>query len=153
MKSVLVLAAAAALPFSSQAKGPGRESLMDEIERKVRLPFGARPLAEYGRYYFFGEKDRAEGVYFHTFDPASGDLGPAHLSCVEGVMREGKPAVRAIPCPADPAARRYLRAGHRQWVAGRSAVPTVHDGGCVRVSVTFNLKSRMVERIGCNGIA
>lgn len=151
MKSVLISAALAALPLSSEAGGPGRESLMDEIERQVRLPIDARPLDEYGRYYFLEEKGRVKALYVHALDPRDDDPGPSKLDCAEAVTIGGKSAIRAIRCPTDPAAVRYLRAGHRQWVAGRSAAPIIYDGGCIVVHVTFDLETRKVGQVSCNG--
>lgn len=73
MKPILMLAALAALPSSSQAGGPDRETVMDEIERQVRLPIGARSLDEYGRYYFFEGKGRVKAMYLHSFDKRTDD--------------------------------------------------------------------------------
>jgi hypothetical protein len=152
MKAVLFLAALAA--SSPAPERPAREALMDEIERQVRLPFGARPLGEYGRYYFFDEEaGRVKAMYVHAPDPAKIAPGASRLPCAEGAVIGGRSVVRAIACPADPAALRYLRAGHRQWVAGRSAAPRIADGGCILVHVTFDLATRKVEHVGCNGLA
>jgi hypothetical protein len=153
MKPVLMLAALIAL---AAASAPGRsthEALMDEIERQVRLPAEARPLDEYGRYYFFEGKGRVRALFVHALDPRDDGSSPSHLGCAEGVTIRGRPALRAIPCPADPAARRYLRAGHRQWVAGRSAAPAIHDGGCKVVHLTFDLRTRKAGHVSCNGHA
>lgn len=59
-----------------RAVAPDREqaALMDRIEREVRLPEGAGPLADYGRYYAW--QDREDGIrkviaiYVREPDPA-----------------------------------------------------------------------------------
>ncbi|HEX8572805.1 MAG TPA: hypothetical protein VF759_08640 [Allosphingosinicella sp.] len=149
MKPALVLAALAA--SSPAPERPARDALMDEIERQLRLPFGARPLGEYGRYYFFEGKGRVKALFVHASDPAKVEAGAPGLSCSEGATRDGKYVIRAVRCPSDPAALRFLRAGHRQWVAGRSAAPTIYDGGCIVVHVSFDLETRKVDHVGCNG--
>ncbi len=44
-----------ATPPTTEAQA--REELMDQIERQVRLPEGAAPLASYARYYAWQDRD------------------------------------------------------------------------------------------------
>lgn len=61
---------------AAQAAGSEAEqvAIMDRIERDVRLPEGARPLAEYGRYYAWQSREdgirKVVAVYFHEPNPA-----------------------------------------------------------------------------------
>lgn len=155
MKPIHFFAAIGALAVGTGATAalarPSREALMDEIERQVRLPFGAAPLEEYGRYYFFEGKGRVKAIYRHWSEPAA-PPPPRPGSRCEAIV-EGKRVMFEGDCPPRPDDGRFLRGGQRRWVADRRAVPTVFDGGCATVHVTFDLKTRRIERIGCSGIA
>jgi len=153
MKSVLMLAALVALPPASASERLAHESLMDEIERQVRLPKQANPLKDYGRYYAFDGKGRVEAVYLLAPEPRTPDPLPADWGCEEVVMPGNEVTARKIPCPPEPDISHSVRAGQRRWVADRKALPVIFDGGCMIVNVIFDLKTRTVERAFCNGYA
>lgn len=51
---------APAAPAASPATDAGQQAIMDRIEREIRLPEGAAPLATYARFYAWQE--RGDGV-------------------------------------------------------------------------------------------
>ncbi|HEX8448416.1 MAG TPA: hypothetical protein VF652_02390 [Allosphingosinicella sp.] len=150
MKSILLLIGLVALSSSSAPGRSPHEALMDEIERQIRLPPAAEPLAAYGRYYALGGKGRVVAVYLLPLEPTP---LPADWGCEEMLEIGNKIASRPIPCPPGPDTPYDLVAGQRRWVAGRNALPMVSDGGCMIVNVTFNLRTREVEHAFCNGEA
>ena len=93
-----------------------QDALMDRIERDLRMPEEAMPLAAYNRYYAW--QQRADG------------------------MRK----VTAVYVGARG------RNGERHWVA-ESALPVIDDGGCDVISLSYDVASQRIERIGCNGYA
>lgn len=153
MKSVLMLAALVALNSSSAPERSAHESLMDEIERQVRLPAKAEPLSSYGRYYAFDDKGKVEARYLLPPAPMTPDPLPADWGCEEMVMLGNDLTSRAVPCGPDPDRSHYLKAGQRRWFADRKAIPMIFDGGCMVVHVAFDLKTRKVEHAFCNGYA
>jgi len=46
-----------------QPGSPQHERIMDTIERQVQLPVGARPLADYARYYATDPSGRVIAIY------------------------------------------------------------------------------------------
>lgn len=151
LSPVLFLAAfAASAPVPERS---AREALMDEIERQIQLPAGAHRLDEYGRYYAFAGKRRVEAVYMLPPEPETPDPRPADWGCEEVLLNGKDLATREVPCPPEPDLSRYLKAGQRRWVADREALPFIADGGCTVVHVDFDLKTRKVEHVGCNGHA
>lgn len=153
MKSVVMLAALAAVTSSSASERTRHESLMDEIESQVRLPRGAHRLDEYGRYYAFEGKRWVEAIYMLPPEPMTPDPLPPDWGCEEVVMQGNDITTREVPCPPDPDTSHYLKAGQRRWVADRKALPFVADGGCMVVNVRFDLKTRKIEHAFCNGYA
>lgn len=153
MKSVLVLAALIALGASSPPRPSAHEALMDEIESKVRLPARAEPLDSYGRYYAFDGKGKVEARYLLPPEPMTPDPRPADWGCEEMVMLGNDLTSREVACGPDPDMSRYLPAGQRRWFADREAIPMIFDGGCMVVHVSFNLKTREIEKAFCNGHA
>ena len=57
-------------PANSEAQA--REELMDEIERQVRLPEGAGPLASYARYYAWQQRDDGYRKVVAVFERLTG---------------------------------------------------------------------------------
>jgi hypothetical protein len=151
MKSILMLVALAALNASSAPRPSARESLMNEIEGQVRLPAEAEPLSAYGRYYAFGGKGKVEARYLLPLGSTS--PLPADSSCEEMVIVGDDIGAREVPCTPPADRSRFLKAGQRRWYSNPEAIPMIFDGGCMVVHVTFDLKTRKVEHIYCNGYA
>lgn len=126
---------------------------MDEIERKVRLPAKAEPLNAYGRYYAFGHKGKVEARYLLPPEPLTPDPLPAGWGCEEMVMLGNELTSREVPCGPDPDMSHFLKAGQRRWFADPEAIPMIFDGGCMVVQVIFDLRTRKVEHVSCNGNA
>lgn len=152
MKPALLLTALMALTASQAPQRSDQDALMDEIERKVRLPAEAEPLDAYGRYYAFSGRRRVEARYLLPPEPETPDPLPADWGCEEVVALGNEIETREIPCPPDRDLSHFLRAGQRRWVAHRKAIPMIFDGGCRVVHVTFDLKTREVEPAFCNGV-
>lgn len=47
----------------SSPEEQAHQAMMDKIEAQVRLPSGARPLADYSRYYAAGTKNEIVAIY------------------------------------------------------------------------------------------
>lgn len=153
MKPIILLAALVVLSSSSAPERSPHDALMDEIERKVRLPRNANPLNAYGRYYAFDGKGKVEARYLLPPEPMTPDPLPADWGCEESVILGNDLTWREVPCGPEPGTSHYLKAGQRRWFADGEAIPMIFDGGCMVVHVTFNLKTRKVEYVFCNGYA
>lgn len=44
-------------------------------------------------------------------------------------------------------------AGHRRWFAKPIDLPSMSDGGCMQISVAYDIASRRITRAVCNGYA
>lgn len=129
-----------------QTPASNADKLFDEIEGQVQMPKKARDLAEYARYYAPSRGGKVQGVYLLPFpEPTVGlDQGCAEIT--------GNSALRDVPCPPAPAQSEVLKAGQRRWVSNERNLPLINDGGCRVINVQFDLKTRKVEEVTCNGI-
>lgn len=138
MRSTFIVAAALGLGGCVAGPGPDRTSaLMDEVEKNVRLPEGAAPLTAYTRYYAYGGRGKVEARYRIALDPP----WPCPKDKDDTILA-------GLPC--EPLKR--SRAPRRHWVAVLPD-PGVHDGGCAVIHISYDLATRRVERISCNGTA
>jgi hypothetical protein len=119
--------------------------LMDEIETRLALPPGAQPLSHYARFYAFEGPGKVIAVYMIP-EPAR----PAGDHCVEMTADGNSHPVACEPSPAWPPG---VPAGHRRWVRDRREMPLIFDGGCIQITITYDLKSRKIESASCNGYA
>jgi hypothetical protein len=69
VRGLIALSATGPLSACSDAEEPRHSKLMDQIEKRVRMPVGSRPLAEYARYYAFDKKGRVTAVYTTWVEP------------------------------------------------------------------------------------
>lgn len=146
---VLLLATAA----SPIPPTPRERAVMDAIERIVVLPPRARPLAAYGRNYAWADATHVVATYLLPSPPS-----PPTEGCA--VMIED---FRTRPCSrreiADIARRdaesraAETPAGQRRWFAKPGDLPFIFDGGCIQVSVDYDVTSRRITRAVCNGYA
>ena len=145
MNLLRIAATAALLSGCSTPEERGREALMDQIEKQVQLPKGARPLSEYARYYAETGKSEVHAVYLI---PISGELGPGE-GCSE--LTENF-SLKDVPC--EPTADfPGLAPGERKWVADEDELPFMMDGGCMQVTVVFDKAKSVIRSAHCNGVA
>ena len=120
-----------------------RADLMNKLEAQMQLPKGAPPLDRYARYYAYKDNNTVVGVYMIPMNgPNPGD------GCSEMLADMTS---KAVPCPEMP--NDDVPAGQRRWIENYRMLPSVHDGGCTIVNVTFRLSSLRVEHVTCNGLA
>lgn len=145
MNSLKIAAVVLLLGGCSSPQERERKTLMNEIEKQVQLPKGARPLSEYARYY--ANKD--DGVVVAVFlIPIKDDIAPGE-SCEELFenFTSGK-----MPC--EPMQFEWaLPAGERRWFKDQRDLPWINDGGCAQVDVEFDIAKSTVKHVECNGEA
>ncbi len=118
---------------------------MDQIEQQVQLPRGARPFADYARYYAPGRDGKVLGIYVIPFPPpAPGE------SC--GELTESF-EMKDVPCSPMETQPESIEAGQRLWMRNEMDLPVIHDGGCSVINVTFDPQTRKLEQVACNGFA
>lgn len=93
-----------------------------------------------------------EARYLLPMEPIPDPL-PADWGCEELLPIGNGLTSREVPCSPEPSRSDDLKAGQRRWIADPRALPMIFDGGCMVVHVTFDLKTRKVERVFCNGLA
>ena len=132
---------------------PVKEKLMNEIERAVVLPKGARSLNSYGRNYAFSGRNKVTAVYLVPSpppDPGQGcDVMLANLSsrpCTKQEVAESAASAARASASETPA-------GQRRWFVNRDDLPVVSDGGCEQVTIEFDTAAHRVIWVACNGIA
>ncbi|WP_243402803.1 MULTISPECIES: hypothetical protein [Bacteria] len=147
---ILALLATAAAPVPPSAR---ERAVMDAIERSIVLPAKARPLAAYGRNYAWADPTHVVANYLLPSSPPAPNQG-----C--DVMIEN---FKSRPCTraeiADMARRdaksraAETPAGQRRWFAHAHDLPFIFDGGCIQVTVAYDVVSRSITRTQCNGYA
>ena len=116
---------------------------MDQIERQVRLPEGARSIEDYARYYAQSSNSKIIAKYLV---PISYDLGPDE-GCEELLENFSSREVRCEPLPAFPG----IAAGERKWLEDEGELPSMSDGGCMQVTVIYDRAKSAVTSALCNG--
>ncbi|CAM3163961.1 hypothetical protein [Sphingomonas zeae] len=144
----MVLAEVSGLPQPAR-----QQALMNEIEGIVVLPQGARPLASYGRNYALSGPDKVVATYLLPSPSIDFSQGCEEMladfssrPCAKG---EIKAQVRLD-------ARRKAAetpAGKRRWHQSAKALPRINDGGCMQVNVEYEISTRRVMTVSCNGQA
>lgn len=142
----LLFVAFLAIQGCSHMPNSKAEELFDEIEGQVQMPEKARSLADYARYYAPDQGGKVRGVYLLPFPelPAGSDQGCAEMT--------DNFELKDVPCPPTPAQPEALKAGQRRWVNNQRDLPLINDGGCGVIEVLFDLKTRKVQEVTCNGI-
>jgi hypothetical protein len=144
MKVPPVIIAVSLLAGCATEEQLDRDRLTDTIEARVKLPQGARKLADYARYYAFDEHGMVVGVY------APGYAWP-NPDDVCGELLEDF-SIREAPCPSEPKGDQVL-AGQRSWLGSKDKMPMISDGGCLVVSLLYEPRSGEVKSVECNGEA
>ncbi len=144
-----LLLIAAASPNGSR----GHDRLMNEIERKVVLPKGARPLSAYGRNYAFSGRDKVVATYLTPSSPIGAgegcDVALKDLKfrpCTKAEVREMKETNARGIAEETPA-------GKRRWYGDAMRLPFISDGGCAQINVGYSISRRRILFVTCNGIA
>lgn len=104
-----------------------KEALMTRIESRVKLPAEALPLNKYARYY---GRDGSTVVAEYLESPGfpSKPLPPGQHNWV------------------------HVPEGQRRWVGNSQAFPSVTDGGCSVIYVSYYPKSERLT-VQCGGYA
>ena len=146
MKTAVVAIAFLLVAGCSTPEQRRHEALMNQIEKQVQLPKGARPLSGYARYYAYGEGGQIVGFYMV---PQDDDVRPGE-TC-EQVFENLK--TREVPCPVTEHAPDEISAGRRRWLRDFNGLPGISDGGCIAVNLVFDPTTATVKEIACNGLA
>jgi len=121
----------------------------------MRLPDGARPLANYGRNYALDRDGKVIGTYLIPLGldtPGSDEVCEVELEdfqsrpCTQQEMNElseGKAEYAASETPA----------GTSRWVEDPRDLPGVNDGGCTQITIEYEISTRRFLRVECNGEA
>ena len=120
-----------------------REAMMDDIERQIELPAGARHLENYARAYRESAPNRVSAIYFTPLKPDPDFCRGARSG---GADNAGQ---IALSCPPPDG----MNQGERRWFPGKQALPDVLDGGCNYIDVEFNVGSRRIISAECHGLA
>lgn len=136
------------LTIAGCVRTPSRQDvLMDEIERKVVLPKNAQPLASYARYYAFSNKSNVIAAYLIPLAPPI----PGE-DCEEMLENFG-----SRPCTKEEVAEGTTSkdtenvAGKRHWLGSNRNLPSMGDGGCAQVNVTYDTIAHRILSVVCNG--
>jgi len=135
-----------ALPYRDLA------ALAAEIERAVVMPNGAQPIGAYGRNYALTGVGSVIGRYLLAI-PRQQARGCAWLSS-SGHMRDCTEAdVAELQKKYDASFARATPAGASRWFDDPADVPIMSDGHCMQVNVEYDLATRKVVAVSCNGSA
>jgi hypothetical protein len=153
LASFLLLVIGAASAPAPRAADTREEALMDEIETIVRLPADAQPLSAYGRSYTYVAQGRVRAVYMLPTPPLPADTGCEVMTadfktrpCTAKEIAEGQAndaRARAAEVPA----------GQRRWVKNERLLPMIADGGCMLVTVEYDIAAKRILFAQCNGLA
>jgi hypothetical protein len=127
--------------------------IMNEIERAVVLPAGAKPLDAYGRNYAWDGPGKVVATYLKPSQPLDRRIGCdvmlenfASRPCTEKEIAESA-ASEARSIAAE------TRAGQRRWFSDPRNLPSISDGGCMQVNVEYDTATHRVLTVACNGEA
>lgn len=122
------------------------DDIMKRIERKVVLPGGSRPFAEYGRNYAFSGADEVRATYM--IPPT---LFGQHTSCWKGgepcpSQEKQRLADQSVAARASQAA-----ANESRWFDDEKALPRIDDGGCREINIRYRVSTDEIVMTACNG--
>lgn len=145
---LLPMVFATMLTSCASAKAP-TDVLMDDIEAKVQLPQAQYRLADYSRTYAYSGDQMVIGHYLVPSDPIPADAGCSEMT-VDGKL---------VPCSSETREHiaerrtRELKAGERRWIDDVKGLPFIMDGGCLMITVEYDLRKSEVTSVDCNGEA
>lgn len=126
---------------------------MNAIEGIVVLPQGAEPLASYGRNYALSGPDKVVATYLLP-SPSIDFSQECEVILADFSSRPcTKSAIKAqVRLDAGRKAAE-TPAGKRRWHQSAKALPRINDGGCMQVNVEYEISTRRVITVSCNGQA
>lgn len=144
MKRTMLVSSIVVLAGCSTAEARQREALMDQIEDRVQLPKDAGPMASYRRYYASSGDGKVTAVYLMPFDD-----GPRPGDICEEILTDF--TTREVPC--EPMEFEWeIPAGERKWLSDHLSLPFINDGGCMQVTIEYDVKADQFTMIECNGV-
>ncbi len=145
MKATAIFALVIGLAACSTPEERQRAAVMDQIEKQLQLPEGARPFGEYARHYAERDNGHVVGVYLVPFE----DEIRSGESCEELDAN-----FASHPVPREPMEMpKQLAAGEREWLKSPRDLPFISDGGCAQITVIFDKAKSAVLSAECNGRA
>jgi hypothetical protein len=143
----LWLLAAAVSPSDAQQQ----QRLADEIERLVVLPPHARPLSVYGRNYARSGNE-VVAVYLIPRSPVSAREGCETMTKDFHSRPCTKREIQDLERSEALELRAQTPAGVRRWYKTTNELPGVLDGGCMQVNVRYQISTRRILLVSCNGL-
>jgi hypothetical protein len=119
----------------------GSDELLENIEKGVVLPAGARPIRDYSKYYSFTKSGMIKALYI-IHDPNF--VQDARLRCKESHLSR-------FPCGPVPGELALVQPGHRKLLANPSELPTADGGGCTVIQFIYDPAKRAQSPAQCNG--
>jgi hypothetical protein len=142
MKLLRICVLALLLSGSSPPDIRQRDQLLDNIERSIRLPAGAKPLNSYVHYYAPAGRGMIAGMYML---PGLDDLPPGE-GCEQ--LRED---MTSEPCTFGWPKSTSVGAGNRAWLSGLEKLPMpARDGGhCGIITFGYRTSDRQFLDVTC----
>lgn len=154
MRSRFVLFAALALTSACRAADDEHQVLMKHIESAVRLPEDAWAIEEYARNYASMPDGTVLAIYVKPFE---------HVAYPDQACEQVLENLETAPCSTETIAELEAqdaqlaesrgKAGESRWLNDYRKLPTMNDGGCMLIEISFDPRSRKIERVECNGTA
>jgi len=151
---VLAAAICSATFTACQAQGDGHQALMDEIERDVQMPKYARPLNAYGRSYALVGPDKVRAVYLLPLPPFPYRANQCSTITPDGKLRRCTEAeIEQGRHQDEQIANSRPAAGRQRWFDNPENLPEINDGGCMQITVEYEIVTKRFLRVECNGNA
>ena len=143
---VLLLTASAA-PYPSRRQ----HELMNDIERAIRLPEGAKPLSKYDRNYAFAGPDKVVAKYLMLSEATRYNKECDAISKKSSSERcTTENANRFVKFDGSKVGS-HTPAGKRRWFENAQSLPFIYDGGCMQVNVEYDIPTQRITEASCNG--
>jgi hypothetical protein len=146
MKRINLAVMVVAAISTSCANPPDREAIMDEIEKNVTLPRDAQAFELYGRNYAFHGPEQVRAAYYIPRAPLTEKMG-----CYVGGKPCSKDYVRKLMQDNAAERARHAAAGQRRWFETERDLPALFDGGCSIIHIKYEIATRRILSVSCNG--
>ncbi|WOE75423.1 hypothetical protein [Alterisphingorhabdus coralli] len=127
-----------------------QDMLARKIESTITLPDDAYEMEQYARVYFLASNDEVHARYIRNFDNA---LKPDETCEQEVLLNNGESTTRPVPCPEFLYEKPQFQTDQSVWVDDETEFPGIDDGGCILVSIIYDLKTNSFKSVSCNGQA